>query len=107
MTVEELTNVIESLAPWTGVEDEQVSLAQVAGRDALISLLERVEAQWRERHRLPVQTPQEQCDLVMSEARQFGGIFNLREYAVYDAALTYPEYVLHYRRHLAPEGDPP
>ena len=42
----------------------------------------------------------------MSEARRSGGIFNLREYAVYDAALTYPEYVLHYRRRLVPEGDP-
>lgn len=110
LTVEELTEVIEILGPHTGIPDEEVSLAQFAGRDALVALLERVEAQWRARHQLPAQMPGEQCDVVVSEARRAGGIFNLREFAVYDAALTYPEYVVHYRRCLEPEmpeGVPP
>ena len=108
LTVAELTEVLEMLGPCTGIiTDEEVSIAQVAGRDALVALLERLEAQWRARYRLPAQTAEEQCDVVMSEARRAGGMFNLREFAVYDAALTYPEYVLHYRRCLAPEGFPP
>ena len=108
LTVAELTEVLEALGPCTGIiADEEVSLAQVAGRDALVALLERLEAQWRARYRLPAQMAEEQCDVLMSEARGAGGIFNLREFVVYDAALTYPEYVLHYRRCLAPEGEPP
>ena len=108
LTREELVEVVERLAPATGISDEEVSLAVLGGRVPLVALLERVEARWRERFKLPAQAPAEQCDVVMSEPRRAGGIFSLREFAVYDAALTYPEYVLHYRRRLSPpEGEPP
>lgn len=131
LSLEELKEMVERLAPATETsvtvqaisttmisriyltdclccKDEEVSLALLGGRATLVALLERVEARWRKLFRLPAQAPNEQCDVVMSEPRNAGGIFSLREFAVYDAALTYPEYVLHYRRRLSPpEGEPP
>ena len=107
LSAAELGEVLDAMEPaLSSIDEDDIDVARAQGQAALAAILVRAEREWRRRFRLPAQEGTEQCDVIMSEDRAVGGIFNLREYVAYDGALTYPEYVLHYKRVL-PEGVPP
>lgn len=76
------------------------------GKLAMATLLEQIEEQWRGQFSLPHQVATQQYDTLLSEGHDAAGIFKLREFVIFDAHQTYPEFVLHFRRRVS-EGVPP